>query len=103
LAGCRGTLEVSAERHRVGTKGQRPKDEPFPVLDERKNAVGGTADQVKGHVKEAAGEITNDRDLEREGKVDRATGEVKEKARAAKDKVSDAADSVRDKVKDALD
>jgi uncharacterized protein YjbJ (UPF0337 family) len=73
------------------------------LLDERKGAVGGTADQVKGHVKEAAGEVTGDRDLEREGKVDRATGEVKEKARAAKDKVSDAADAVRDKVKDALD
>jgi uncharacterized protein YjbJ (UPF0337 family) len=65
--------------------------------------VGGTSDQVKGHAKEAAGEILDDPDLEREGKVDRATGEVKEKAKAAKDKVTDAADSVRDKVKDALD
>jgi uncharacterized protein YjbJ (UPF0337 family) len=51
----------------------------------------GTADKVKGHLKEAAGDATGDADLKREGKVDRAEGGVK-----------DAADTVADKVKDAV-
>ena len=48
-------------------------------------------DETKGRVKEAAGDLTGDKDLKREGKVDRATG-------AAKDKLDDAADAVKDKV-----
>ena len=34
----------------------------------------GTADKLKGHGKEAAGELTDDDGLKREGKVDRALG-----------------------------
>lgn len=49
-------------------------------------------DDLKGRAKEAAGDLTDDEDLQREGKIDQATGTVK-------DKVGDAAD----KVKDALD
>ena len=49
-------------------------------------------DDLKGRAKEAAGDLTDDEDLQREGKVDQATGTVK-------DKVGDAAD----KVKDVLD
>jgi len=48
-------------------------------------------DEAKGRLKEAAGDLTGDKDLKREGKVDRATG-------AAKDKLDDAADAVKDKV-----
>ncbi|MFP5387716.1 MAG: CsbD family protein [Thermoleophilia bacterium] len=48
-------------------------------------------DDAKGRVKEAAGNLTGDDDLKREGKVDKATG-------AAKDGV----DKVADKAKDAL-
>ena len=36
------------------------------------------ADDFKGRVKEAAGDLTDDDDLTREGKVDRATGKVKD-------------------------
>ena len=43
-------------------------------------------------IKEAAGDLTGDKDLEREGKVDQASGSVK-------DKVGDAADSVKDALK----
>jgi uncharacterized protein YjbJ (UPF0337 family) len=39
----------------------------------------GKTDQVKGRVKEAAGVLTGDRKLQREGKLDRAAGNVKEK------------------------
>lgn len=48
-------------------------------------------DETKGRVKEAAGDLTNDDSLKSEGKVDQATGKVK-----------DAVEGVADKVKDAL-
>jgi uncharacterized protein YjbJ (UPF0337 family) len=51
----------------------------------------GTTDDVKGRVKEATGDLTDDKSLKNEGKVDRATGSVK-----------DAADDVSDKVKDVV-
>jgi uncharacterized protein YjbJ (UPF0337 family) len=38
----------------------------------------GNLDKAKGRAKEAAGDLTGDRDLENEGKVDRATGGVKD-------------------------
>ena len=50
----------------------------------------GTADDLKGRAKEAAGDVTGDRDLKNEGKVDRATGGVKDKVGDAGDKVKDA-------------
>ena len=46
-------------------------------------------DDLKGRAKEAAGDLTNDKDLKREGKIDRATGGVKEKVEEAADKVKD--------------
>jgi uncharacterized protein YjbJ (UPF0337 family) len=59
-------------------------------------------DDLKGRVKEAAGDLTDDKDLQREGKVDQAKGEVKEKVDKVSDKAKDAADTVSDKVKDAF-
>ena len=47
-------------------------------------------DEAKGRVKEAAGNLTGDKDLENEGKVDRAAGSVKEKVGDVADKVKDA-------------
>lgn len=49
----------------------------------------GTTDDLKGRAKEAAGDLTNDDSLKNEGKVDRASGSVK-------DKIGDAADKVKD-------
>ncbi|HEY0416499.1 MAG TPA: CsbD family protein [Gaiellaceae bacterium] len=49
------------------------------------------ADDTKGRLKEAAGDLTDNDDLKREGKVDRAEGSVK-------DKVDDVADAVKDKL-----
>ncbi|MEA2273183.1 MAG: hypothetical protein QOI98_1891 [Solirubrobacteraceae bacterium] len=51
----------------------------------------GAFDDAKGRVKEAAGDLTGDKDLQREGKVDQAAGTVK-------DTVGDAADKVKDAV-----
>jgi len=44
-------------------------------------------DEAKGRAKEAVGDLTDDKDLQREGKADKATGKIK-----------DAVDDVRDKV-----
>ena len=49
--------------------------------------MGGKSDQVKGRVKQAAGVLSDDKDLENEGKLDRAAGKAKEKAGNAIDKV----------------
>jgi uncharacterized protein YjbJ (UPF0337 family) len=46
-------------------------------------------DDAKGRVKEAAGSLSGDDNLKREGKVDKATG-------AAKDGVEKVADKVKD-------
>ncbi|CAA9254878.1 MAG: hypothetical protein AVDCRST_MAG10-2428 [uncultured Acidimicrobiales bacterium] len=35
-------------------------------------------DDLKGRVKEAAGDLTDDEDLQREGKVDQGKGKVKD-------------------------
>jgi uncharacterized protein YjbJ (UPF0337 family) len=46
-------------------------------------------DDAKGRVKEAAGSLTGDDSLKNEGKVDRATGKVKEGVGDAADKAKD--------------
>jgi uncharacterized protein YjbJ (UPF0337 family) len=50
----------------------------------------GNTDEAKGRVKEAAGSLSGDDSLKNEGKVDRATGNVKDKVGDAGDKVKDA-------------
>jgi uncharacterized protein YjbJ (UPF0337 family) len=47
-------------------------------------------DDAKGRVKEAAGNLTGDDDLKREGKVDKATGAAKDGVEKAADKAKDA-------------
>jgi uncharacterized protein YjbJ (UPF0337 family) len=51
--------------------------------------MGENLDDAKGRVKEAAGDLTGDDDLQREGKVDQAAGTVKEKVGDAADKVKE--------------
>jgi len=52
--------------------------------------MSGKTDQIKGKAKQAAGVLTGDKRLEREGKLDRATGSIKEKAEGIVDKVRSA-------------
>lgn len=47
------------------------------------------ADETKGKLKEKTGELTGDGDMEREGKVEKAAGKVKDAADKATDKVAD--------------
>jgi uncharacterized protein YjbJ (UPF0337 family) len=51
--------------------------------------MGDNVDEAKGRIKEAAGDLTDDKDLKREGKIDQATSDVKEKVGDAADKVKD--------------
>jgi uncharacterized protein YjbJ (UPF0337 family) len=53
--------------------------------------MGENIDEAKGRAKEAAGDLTDDEKLKREGKVDRATSSFKEK-------VDDVADKVKERV-----
>lgn len=46
-------------------------------------------DDLKGRAKEAAGDLTDNDDLKREGKVDQVTGAVKEKVEDVSDAVKD--------------
>jgi uncharacterized protein YjbJ (UPF0337 family) len=55
-------------------------------------------DDIKGRVKEAAGDLTDNDDLEREGKTDRMAGKAKDMLSDAKDKAADAVDAVKDKL-----
>ena len=48
----------------------------------------GNTDEMKGRVKEAAGDLTNNDRLKNEGKIDRAKGEVKDKIDKVADKVT---------------
>ena len=46
-------------------------------------------DDAKGKVKEAAGDLTDNQDLKNEGRVDKASGAVKDAVDGVKDKVHD--------------
>lgn len=52
--------------------------------------MAGKTDKVKGRVKEAAGALTNDKSLKREGKIDQAAGRVKEAVEGVVDAVKKA-------------
>jgi uncharacterized protein YjbJ (UPF0337 family) len=52
--------------------------------------MSGTTDKAKGRLKEAAGALTGDDKLRQEGKLDQATGKMKDAAEKVANKVRDA-------------
>ena len=52
----------------------------------------GKADKLKGRVKEAAGALTGNKKLKREGKAYQAVGKAKQSVKKVVDKVKDALD-----------
>ena len=60
--------------------------------------MSGQADEMKGKAKEAIGVLTDDGDLQREGKTDQAAGKTKDKLDDAKDWADDKIDDVTDKL-----
>jgi len=60
--------------------------------------MGSTFDDAKGRAKEAAGDLTGNRDLENEGKADQAGAKVKELGEKVKDKVGETVDRAKEKL-----
>ena len=52
--------------------------------------MSGKTDEMKGRVKQAAGDLTDDEKLKREGKVDEMAGKAKQTAEKVIDKAKDA-------------
>ena len=65
-----------------------------------RDEIKGKAEKAKGFVKEKAGELTNNPDLEAEGSVDRASGAVREGFGKAKRKVKEGIEDVAEAVDD---
>jgi uncharacterized protein YjbJ (UPF0337 family) len=55
-----------------------------------KERIQGSFDQAKGAVKEGAGKLTGDRNLETEGRADKVAGKVESSVGGAKDAARDA-------------
>ncbi len=54
--------------------------------------MGNKAEEFSGRAKEAAGDLTDDDELKRDGKLDQASAKVKDTAEKAVDKVKDVFD-----------
>lgn len=72
--------------------------------------MGTNPDDIKGRAKVAAGAVIGDKDLEREGRMDRATGQAKEQldkvadlGRDAVTSAQDAASGLADKGREVVD
>jgi uncharacterized protein YjbJ (UPF0337 family) len=61
-----------------------------------KDEIKGKAEKAKGYVKEKAGELIDDPELEAEGEAERAGGELREGYGKAKRKVGEAIDKLTD-------
>ena len=59
--------------------------------------MSGTADKASGRIKQAAGDLTDNDDLKREGKKDETAGKAKDAVDAVKDKAEDAIDKIKGK------
>jgi uncharacterized protein YjbJ (UPF0337 family) len=58
--------------------------------------MSGTADKASGRTKQAAGDLTDNDDLKREGKKDETSGKMKDAVDSVKDKANDAIDKIKD-------
>lgn len=64
-----------------------------------KDEMKGKADEVKGRVKGAAGELTDNDDLKDEGAIDEMKGSVRDEAGKARRKIGNALDDLGDRIK----
>ena len=61
-----------------------------------RDEIKGKAEKAKGYVKDKAGELINDPELEAEGEAERATGAVREGYGKAKRKVQEGIEDIAD-------
>ena len=60
--------------------------------------MSGSTDDMKGRIKQAAADLTDDDQLHAEGTADRLGAKLKNAAEAAKDKVEDVVDAAKRKI-----
>ena len=65
-----------------------------------KDRIEGKVEKAKGYVKDKAGEILNDPELEAEGEVERASGTVREAYGKAKRKVQEGIEDVAEEAEE---
>lgn len=58
-------------------------------------SVAGERDKVKGRAKQAAGDLTGDDEMRREGQADEAGGDVKDLIDKAADRLNETVDKLR--------
>jgi uncharacterized protein YjbJ (UPF0337 family) len=63
-----------------------------------RDEIKGKAEKAKGYVKEKAGELLNDPELQTEGEIDRAKGTVRETVGRAKRKAKDGVEEIVEEV-----
>jgi uncharacterized protein YjbJ (UPF0337 family) len=71
---------------------------PNRIANRKEPPMGNNVDDAKGRVKEAAGDLTDNDRLKREGKADQVGAKVKEMVDDVKEKVEDVVDDVKDKI-----
>jgi len=64
-----------------------------------RDEVEGKSDQLKGKIKQAAGDLTDDADLHSEGVADEASGNVQEGFGTAKRKTGEVLEDLGNKIK----
>jgi uncharacterized protein YjbJ (UPF0337 family) len=64
-----------------------------------KDEVHGKADQLKGRVKKAAGDLSDDEQLREEGEADEVAGNVEQAVGTGRRKVGEAIKDLGDKIK----
>jgi uncharacterized protein YjbJ (UPF0337 family) len=60
------------------------------------------AENLKGRAKEAAGSVTGDDHMRREGKVDQASANIKDKLESVVDRVEEGVEKAKDGVEDKI-
>ncbi|MGZ5372622.1 MAG: CsbD family protein [Aeromicrobium sp.] len=70
----------------------------FRNPDKKEHMMSGTTDEIKGRTKEAVGVLTDDKELQREGKTDQAAGTSKNKLDNANDWGKDKIDDIKNKL-----
>jgi len=82
-----------------GTGDKRAALNPHPNISTEdamdREHIKGAADKAKGAIKEGAGKLTGDKQLQGEGKLDKAKGAAHNVAGDVKDAARDAADALK--------
>jgi uncharacterized protein YjbJ (UPF0337 family) len=82
-----GTVDFRFDRAEAGYRPSKSACIPHQRPVEGK-FMSGDSDKTKGKIKEAAGDLTDDDEMKREGKADQASGKVKNAVDDVKDKVT---------------